>query len=324
MTILHAGGELSAFTPTGSVTEVTTAGTFNSTYARSAISVSNQTSYFDTPTHANTTDYWCHFEAKLSNFGSAVADCIQWFNGSGTNVVRLRNSSSGSNVWRLEVWDGSAWQAGTSPTSLDYTNLQTWDVHIVVGATTTATLFQSGSQVATTGAITTSAVTNIASARFRHSQTGGSLNWSQIICADESTVGMKLATMYPNANSATNTAWTGDFNAVDEATTFDDTDFISSTSAGDVETYGCTDATIGSLDIKALVVTARAKKGATGPQNLQAALRIGGTNYFSSNLSNVSSGFGPVVGIFATDPSTGSIWGATNLNAAEIGVKSIA
>lgn len=335
MTILHAGGELSAFIApvlgTSDVTEVTTAGEFNATYARSAISVGgNSGTKFSTPQFASSTDFWLHCEKKtVGSTSQGTVNVIEFFNSSGTNVVRLTNQTgfaSAVGTWRPEIWNGSTWQAGAG-TAFTHTSssIIIVDVHIVVGGSTTTVDLYHGGALQASVSVSTTAVSNIASVSFKNHDSSSPTRYSQIICTDaENTIGMKLATMVPNANSAVNTAWTGDYTAIDEATTVDDTDFISGANDGDVETYGCTDATVVSgMTVKALVVTARVKKGATGPQNVQAAVRIGSTNYYSGNLSNVTSGFGPVVGVFTQDPSTSAAWNVTNLNAAEIGLKSV-
>jgi hypothetical protein len=182
-------------------------------------------------------------------------------------------------------------------------------------------------QASGAGAANMSNCNNIAKVQPRiETSSGNTNNWSQIICADEPTVGWKLAERHPTGNSATNTAWTNDFAAVDEATTVDDTDFITSSAAGDIETYtGNAAANPAGLAVKALAVCARLKVPATGPQNCQAALRIGGTNYFSANLTGLTSGFGPAVALFATDPSTSAAWASiAAANAAEFGLKSAA
>lgn len=152
----------------------------------------------------------------------------------------------------------------------------------------------------------------------------GQTTFSEIIIADEDTRGMRLQRCEPTSNGA-NTAWTGVFSDVDE-TGITDSDLISSASANQIETYGCGDihSSMSAFAVKAVAVSARARKGGTGPQNLQAATRIGATNYFTSNLSALNTAFAAVQGIWAVSPATGIAWTQAEVNAAEFGLKSIA
>ncbi len=77
-----------------------------------------------------------------------------------------------------------------------------------------------------------------------------------------------------------------------------------------------------SLDVKALIVAARSRNVAVGPQNLQMAIRTGGTDFFSSNLA-ISTSFatGNAI-VFDTNPNTSANWTVSEINVLEIGLKS--
>lgn len=322
MTILFAGGELSAFVASdlANVTEVTTTALRDTTFSRSAISVNGNIAYAEGAYVASATTAWFHCEINIGA-NSANGPLLVFYNSSGTAVFRLNVPNF--NVMQMQYWNGSAWtDIGTSytfPTSTRFTI----DIKIICGASGSASLYTAGSLIGTASA-TMTAVTNIAKVRLYSNSSFTAAGYSQIIAADEPTVGWRLATLAPSANGA-NTTWTNDYTAVDEATTVDDADFITSSTAAEVETYAATDAPSGTgMGVKAVVVTARAKIGATGPQNLQMAVRSAGTNYFSSNVTGLGAGFAGVQAVFALDPATAAAWTLANCNSAEIGVKSIA
>lgn len=156
---------------------------------------------------------------------------------------------------------------------------------------------------------------------------GSEMEWSEVIVAGggEVPIDYRLKTHTPNANGA-NTAWTGAFGDIDE-TGINDADLITTANANDMETFGCTDLVAGTSDraCRAVVVASRCKLGATGPQNLKNAVRVGGTDYLSSNVAGLTSAqFVPTQTIWETSPATSAKWTAAEINAMEIGVQAIA
>lgn len=322
MGFLHAGNELDAFTRSDTtVVEGTTAGTYDSTYARGSIETGASNGYFDTPTFASQTTLWLHFEhyiiANSSNNLSTPVTCV---NSSGTDVFRVTTTGS-VNVYQAQYWNGSAWVNIGSTYSLALSTRYVFDIKIVCGGSGSFEFYVGGA-LYTSGSASMTSVDNIAQIRFRSCRTNTTSYYSQIIVANESTIGHKYMTKPPTGNGA-NTAWSSDYTAVDEAT-LNEADFITGSADGDIETFTRAALSLGSFAVKAVVVTALAKNNGAAPNNIQAALRIGGTNYFSSNLT-LTSGFTPVAAIWATDPSTSATWGTTNAGAAttEFGVKAV-
>jgi hypothetical protein len=318
MTILFAGGELSAFSASDftNVTEATASTGRDTTYTRSAIVITNPAAWIETPVFASATTLWVHAEWQTGS-ASVSGVPITFYNSVGTAVFRL-NGTAGP-VLQMQYWNGSTWT--NIGTSFGYTSATryTIDIKLVCGSSGSAELYVSGSLISSASA-TMTAVTNVN--KLRLSNTISSSYWTQIIAADESTVGWKLATLAPTADGA-NTTWTGTYADVDEATTVSDTDFISSANADEVETFTASDASGAGFTVKALVVAARARSG-SGPQNIQMAVRSAGANYFSSSVANIGAGYAGLQAVFSTDPATGSAWTLANANSAEIGVKSVA
>ena len=321
MSIAFAGSELEAFSITGGAPTEDTAQTlgWDSTYNRCSIRLQNG-DQFQTPALGALTTAWTHFEI-YNPFGNNSQTLVQWYNNAGTAVFQIVSSGG---AWQMQYWNGSSFTNIGSPVTMNTSSRDRMDIKIVCGASGSAE-FYLGNSLKTSGSASMTSVTDIDRVRFR--DTVGGLTWyvSQIIVATTSTVGWKMYTKPPTGNSATNTAFTGAFGDVDETVT-SDVDFITSTAANDVETYtGAAISIPSTVRVKAVVVTMRAKNDASAPTNVQGALRIGSTNYFSSNLSAINSGFGPLCAVWETDPSTAAAWGATNAGAAttEFGAKSI-
>lgn len=325
MTVFFAGGEMEAFiASSANVVETTAVGSFDPTYARASCrtGTSTSTEYLESPTYTSATTSWTHWESWQNVAITSGFTYISWFNTAGTQVFRLQ--ATASNVLQPQYWNGASFtNIGTTFTATPGTRT-TFDMKIICGASGSFEFF-AGSVLVSSGSASMTSVTDIA--RFRAHSINGSATVnhmvSQVVAADVSTVGWKYFLKPPTGNGA-NTAWTGDFTAVDELV-LSDADFVESTVANDVETFTGAALTIGSGVVKAVTVSGRSLRTATGPQNLQFAIRRGGTNYFTSNVAGLGLGFSPFVSIWATDPSTGVTW--TNANAAaaatEFGVKSI-
>jgi hypothetical protein len=323
MTVVFAGGEMEAFAVVaGSPGESTFAAGFDATYARCSILLSGGSGSIKTPPLGSLSTAWTHFDYYTDFVGNAGKTYCEWRNSVGTVVFRIVFASVAN--FKMQYWDGAAFQDLGSPFSFTASVRRSMDVKIVCGGSGSAEVYVNQALVAS-GSASMTAVTNIDEFRPLDNIGGSTSLFSQVIVATVPTVGWKYYLKPPTGNSATNTAWTGTFADVDE-TSLADADFISSSAAGDVETYTRAAIALGTGTVKAVVVSARAKNAAAGPQNLQAALRLGSTNYFSSNMPGIGIGFTPFVAVFENDPSTLVAWAAAAASSAatEFGVKSIA
>lgn len=322
MTVLFAGSELTSFLPSDPalvLDNTATTAARDTAYSRAALSISQSTSYADGTLTASATTCWWHGEVYIGA-SSASQALITLFNSSAVAVFRLYVSAS--STLQMQYWNGSAWTNIGATWVYSGSTRYTFDMKVVCGSSGVAEFYVGGTLI-TSGTATMTSVTNIA--KMRLSSNSSSLTYySQVIAADESTIGWKLPTLAPTGNSATNTAWTGDYTGVDEAV-LDDVDTITSASAGGVETFTMSDApTLSGYAVKAVVVSMRARNAATGPQNIQAAVRSAAANYFSGTLTGIGTGYAPLLAVFATDPATSAAWTLANANAAELGVKSVA
>jgi len=104
-----------------------------------------------------------------------------------------------------------------------------------------------------------------------------------------------------------------------------DNDYVSTNSNDFLDLYTFSDLTGSIEEIKCVQVQARTvKNGAPTPQNLQLAVRSGGTNYFSS--SNVVPYVNPksLFNIWQLNPNTSAAWTVSEVNAAEFGMNAVA
>jgi hypothetical protein len=181
-------------------------------------------------------------------------------------------------------------------------------------ATGTATLFMGGTQVKTAAADFSSV------AAIDEVRSNFGYHISMMVIADEPTNGWRLLTRYPNGAGAA-TAWTGGFGDVDE-TINDDADFCNSSTNGQVEQFTQTGPAMTGYTVRAVGVYARAKRGASGPANLQIGLRVSGTDYFSSNKA-LTVGYGAYGEIWETNPATGVAWVNTAIDAIQPSIQAV-
>ena len=324
MTILFAGGEMCALDPSGAVSESTGGTRYNTTFARCAI-LTDGTILAPDSRWAQTTvwteatgDFYLHFEAETGVVGVVTHTMLELLDASGTARFRIRQTNVAANIGTLQMqYLSGSWQNAGSTVNVESDIRYEYDL-FVNRATGVMKLFVSGTEQASASGLALSGITGVAQAYLYSDATGR--YWSQIIAADVPTIGWRLATYYPTGNSATNTAWTNGYTAVDEID-YDDADVVYTANAGDVETFTSTGPDLTNYTIIAVGVAARARRGASGPQNLQLALRASGTNYFSATQA-LDTGFAAKVAIWETNPNTGVAW--TGVSGLEHGVKAIA
>lgn len=330
MSIYAVGGEADCFEPVSGQTYATetTSGRFEANASRGAMRITQASSelelYFP---GGNVTEAYIH----MYLYQEAVTTENDWIriktvaNG---NAFRIGLESDGR--WSLYKYSGGSFGTAlvTSASPVVVSGLATIDIYLKRHATTGEfSVYKDGTLVVSYTGDTTGDAANFGRIHWK-GLTGATneLNLSQVIIASENTIGWKLQTNYPNSNSATNTAWTNDYTAVDEFA-YDSGDYIETNSTGQVETYGATDinAAYATYNVKALVIATRASNDSgSAVADIQGALRVSATNYFSANLSlTKDSAEHSVQAIFETNPNTAAAWSQAAVNAAEIGLKSV-
>jgi hypothetical protein len=338
MTVYFGGGERTALNPSPNAIEDTSlAGAsvpYDVTYARVGLAFTDsqtQADYWkatlqDPTTGAATsiTTFGIHFDARTPNaLSGGPYDFMVAFNSVGTAVFKVTRTAL---TYQMQYWDGSSWVNTGSTVALSNSGFYTLDFVGVCGASGSVD-FHVNNSLQTSGSISDADCNNIAEIRLYQAWTFNvGTVFSQVIVADESTVGWKAYTKFPTSDSAVNVQWTGSYADVDEAVT-NVGDFVESTAANDVRTYLGAALSLGTqVTVKAVIVSFVALKVATGPQNIQGAMRLSGTNYFGPSVSGLGSGYGAFSWIRALNPSTGVTWTRSEAASAavEFGMKSIA
>jgi hypothetical protein len=136
---------------------------------------------------------------------------------------------------------------------------------------------------------------------------------SEIIVADEPTVNMRVLTRPAIANGAL-TDWNGPVTNINELQLSDangiDTGLIDQLRSFTIDTP----TGISNVSVRAVCIGARASSNGTSPDEIQGLLRIGGSNFFSSNIL-LSAGITGRSIIFNTNPATGVGFTLGDINA---------
>ena len=137
----------------------------------------------------------------------------------------------------------------------------------------------------------------------------------------------RIHTSLPSGDSATNVAWTpstgtSHFALVDEVPPNDDTDYVSSATTGQIDTYTYP-AISPTGPIAAVQVNMIARKDDIGARTLCAAYRGGGANYDAAQSSSMNDVYAWSAGMFEKDPATNAVWTASGVNSGEFGVKAL-
>lgn len=327
MTVLFMGGEMSAFVPSDStVTETLSGGSYNSSFARCAIACNRDTNYAEGLPSASATDAWIHFEFETGAIASSTSTTrFVWYDSSGNDRIKIIYQDTTTQLI-VQYWNGASYTSLTGISVAVDGIRQTIDLHVVCNsATGSINLYIAGTNRLDSGSINLSSVTNLKKFRFYGAVISNltTQTWfSQVIVADESTIGWRLGTRYPNGAGATS-AWTGAHTDIDEAV-YSDSDFILSGTANQVSTFTQTGPALTGYTVRAVAVTTRNRRGASGPQNLRHALRVSGTDYFSGSDIALDLGYTATQTIWETNPATAAAWVNTAIDALQPGVKSIA
>jgi len=339
------GGELSAFSPSNStMSEDTTAGTFNSSVSRCSIVGSARYAYAASPTWTAASPMWFHgvnLLAGRSGGGKPNNSCISFYNGS-TLVAYLNVSDTPPDMfswWQLTLY---TLQTGVltaiSPVAYAPTNtfgspaLQIIDIKLTAGASGAVALYIGGNLVISASSLDhsgwSSGITSIRIPTLDDNNYGivtGS-NWSQIICDTVCTIGRVLLTDNFTNESATNTAWSTygggtKLTNVNEVILSDSTGITSSTT-GQTDTFYQSGLSFGTYNILSRGVSARAGYYPTAPTQVQFVLRISSTNYLSGGVS-VPNYYQAAFYAWGTNPASSTAWTPSTAASIEAGVQSL-
>lgn len=319
MSIIFASNYAGAFkTVLGLIAEGTTSSNMESTYSDSYLSgwFTAQTPNFA----AELTEGWVHeclFTGTAAGFRDG--DIIQGYNsvrnGIDWSVITVDDVAS------FKYWNGSSLTTLSGTYNMSAGTRANWDVYFKKHASAgILRLYKDGTLVLEETGLNTS---NFAVDCVRikgYDSTSSTISVSQVIVADESTIGMKVFS--PNLSAGnSNTFTSGAATDVDVDTATKLNTYITGNSNGLKATFAMENIPAGSLVAKAIAVNTRAKKGASGPAHMNMVARVGGTDYNHGTDHNLTVGIDPFAVIYNTNPATGLAWDNTTVDASEMGVR---
>ena len=329
MSVLAVGGEADCWEPVSGQDYAydTTSGHYELNVSRGAMKVTQGVSEIELVTSQTLAEGYIHMYLYQEAVAGNVDDWIQIKKANGDPAFRISLNADGT--WAAQKYKSGVWSADLAVTAgvVLANDAAAFDVYIKVDGTVGEfRIYKETVEILTFAGDTS--IDNLTFGRVHvkgQTGSGNELSVSQVILADESTLGWKLASLNPTGNGA-NTQWTGNYTDVDEFV-FDSTDFLEALSTGLIETSTMSDlnALLGSFNVKAVAFATRAENDSGSSVNdIQATLRISGTNYFSGNLGLAKDGTDhSVQTIFATNPATGGSWSQSVVNALEAGLKSV-
>ena len=336
MTVYAVGGEADCYTVVSGQAyghETTGGGTsyatnrYINTAARGGMKVEQGVSEIELMFSANVTSAYIHAHLYQEAVAGTVNDWIQIKQLDGDPAFRIGLNSDGT--WSAYKYSGATWSAALASTagSVISAGGAQIDIYINVHASTGEfRVYKDGTEVLTFTGDTSIDNSNFGRVHFKgQTGTANELIVSQVIAASESTIGWVLATLSPDGNGA-NTAWTGSYTDIDEFV-LDTGDYIEAIATNLVETSTVSNinAAYSTYNVKALAVGVHASNDSGSVvSDLQAAVRVSSTNYFSPNLSLPKDGLNySKQYIWETNPNTSAAWSQTTVNAVEVGVKSV-
>jgi hypothetical protein len=329
MSILAAATSRADFYTVGTTSAITTAAKI-APYAKEGITITGDTSYARFLFPSAMSEGWIQFHV---NFNTSVGGS------SAEKMLRLKSGETGQVLFQIE-FDGVAGQA------LEYWNGSAF-VEVSEATTFSAARFKVDVQFKmdnsagyvrvyvndalihemTGDTIFTAATTLDTIELMTPNPSGlgnGELNYSALIIADEDTRSMVFHQGQATANGA-NTAWTGVYTDVTKLDRNDNT-FIESGTAAQLETYVMDDVhtDLAAYVPRAVILSTRTRRGATGPQNMQGVVRQSGSDFTTSNIAGINTAYGTRQAVMNTNPATSAAWSIAEINAAEYGAKSVA
>ncbi|HET7713846.1 MAG TPA: hypothetical protein VFK94_06425 [Patescibacteria group bacterium] len=137
---------------------------------------------------------------------------------------------------------------------------------------------------------------------------------------------IRVQALLPNA-AGNYSQWTptagANYTNVDENPPNDDTDYVASSTVGQIDTYGFSDLTPTSGFIRAVQFIMDARKDDAGTRQIAAVVRQSGADYVGVTKS-INASYAFYVDIMDSNPATSTTWTLAEVNADEFGIKVIA
>lgn len=327
MSILAFGGEMGFFLPSDGGAFEITSGNHDPTFARCASRSNSIASYLDTPNVGAQANFWLHCETIINgyNYTSSQTRSIELLDSGGIAQLRITVCYNATVTWTVDKWSGTAWITLKSITASE--TRQVVDLHVVSNTSSgSIDLYLSGTKRLSTGTVDLSGLSGVAQCRmWGYSPSYGNAyqDYSQVVLATETTIGMRVGTLVMTGQGTTHTFDTGGFANVDEIA-YSDADFIQSGTAAQVELFTATPVpSFTGYSIRALALTARAKSDGSAPTKFRFQLRSAGTTYDNGADLSLDFGYGNFCAVWLTNPATSAAFQASEISALQYGVKSV-
>jgi hypothetical protein len=312
MTVYFMGGELSAFTPSASSPAETTTEGYSSSFSRCGIDCgSSSINYVETPALTLPDELYTHIYFKRRDAFGSTYSLLSFLAGS-TEVFRVRTTPTSIQMQALITAVMTDVGAAVPISDEVHEHL---DIYFQGNDATGNVALYLGGTERTTGTVDLTSVTGITKVQAYHPH-----RFSQMVIADEPTIGGRLFTRHPNGAGGTSN-WTGGFGDVDEIVR-SDVDFCNSSTNGQIEFFTQTGPAVDGYTVRAVGVYARAKRGASGPSNLQLGLKVGATEDFSANNA-LGIGYAAVGNIWEQNPATAASWLSAAIDTIQPGMKAV-
>lgn len=256
---------------------------------------------------------------------------IIWRNGVAImGSLRVNTGSS-----KLEAYVGSNTLVATGAGTLQANNWYSIEYHIVIGLSGTLAFKIDGiTDLTYSGNTIVSSLNTIDNIGFAKNGTGGSISRYDDLALNDTTGGAdnswtgdgKIVMIRPTAAGDVTqlTPSAGEnWECVDE-TPPNQTDNVSSATAGQYDLYNCGTITLAANEvINRIQVSARARENSATGDSIALGVKTGGTEYFGSNQ--------PVTTVYSyyagsdltTNPATAAAWVQADIDALQVGVKVI-
>jgi hypothetical protein len=316
--VYFAGGEDTSGTAVGTVSVSTVTTTFRANFARESLGIIGAVA--DPPTNrfvlngwpAQTT-FWFHAESYVvSTATTNNCQLLALLDSGGVARLCIRGTGTAGQL-RLETRTaaGVFTTLVTSAAAVYSAALHALDVFVNYSTSGRVTVYLDGVSIMDTGAgvnVTTDSATALANAYVSNCGTGNTVNWSELLVMDSSTLGAGVWTLTPQAPGNTQ-SWTPNTLANINKTAISDTTYVSTTAVNALSEW-TTPITPpgGTWLVPAIVQEARVSVGATGPLHLEWLCRtIDGTDHVSGSVAPTTS-FANYTGLWPTNPHSGSAW----------------
>lgn len=317
MTIHFAANEFDALTGTAGVTTTTTF--FNNSFTRCAWggTGSGQTVIASLPAAVDAdsaTGWWAHLWAYAAYGPFFDTPWLEIKDGS-ANTVLSAAATNADITFTLTVGGASD---SSAVIAHPIGTLSSWDFHCYTSAG--STYLEIYLNKALVDILTVSGTNpGLKQLTAKTAINTQSHYFSEFILADTDTRELRVLTCYPSGNGA-HTAGVGTYADIDETAT--DASAITLESVGDMETWTVTRVSAPAA-AGVLAVCVNGLVASDGANDMQAVVRISGTDYLSADLG-LTNVITPSCVVWNTNPATSDSWGVLNPATLEYGYKAVA